>query len=406
VELDLDTRNWNSYRNNYSKDRVMDKFTVGGRTISISAQLVKEVLEDILASPVNKHFVVVNGRRFPVKQALSIVANIPSSSFISTEAVRVFKNLGFEVDRVGGNREAEKNESEILLEQYLQAHGHGHFQFQPEVTGTPRRPDYLLVVAESQIFLEVKQFEPTSEDFKLQGGAYDPYAPIREKIEAGRKKFKDLEKTTCCLVLFNRGRPLVDLSWRFVYGAMLGRIAVRMPFDPVRGQMVPEQATQGFFGGGGRMRPRKEAKPIEAWNRTISSIIVLEQLALGRRRFLADIRQKEAEQGREFDLEESMAMLEEARGTERDWGLLQLRTVTCENPDARNPLTEELFAGPFDERYGGVNDHIERKFCGDEIKKLEEEEKRAKQAQGKNRKDWSKLPLKPQRAISFNDDTK
>ena len=166
----------------------METFTIGGRTISMSAQLVQEVLEDILASPVNKHFVVVNGRRFPVKQALSIVANIPSSSFISTEAVRVFKNLGFEVNRVGGSRETEKTESETLLEQYLQAHGHGHYQFQPEVKGTPRRPDCLLVVGESQIFLEVKQFEPTAEDFKLRGGAYDPYAPIQQKIEAGRKK--------------------------------------------------------------------------------------------------------------------------------------------------------------------------------------------------------------------------
>jgi hypothetical protein len=386
----------------------VETFTVGGRAISISAQLVQEVLEDVLASPVNKHFVVVNGRRFPVKQALSIVANIPSSSFISTEAVRVFKNLGFEVNRVGGSREAEKTESEILFEQYLQSHGHGHYQFQPEVKGTPRRPDYLLVVGESQIFLEVKQFEPTSEDFKMRGGAYDPYAPIREKIEAGRKKFKDLQDHTCCLVLFNRGRPLVDLSWRFVYGAMLGRISVRMPFDPVKGQMLEGQAVQGFFGDGGKMHQYRNGKPVQTQNQTISAIIVLDQLPLGRRRFLADTRKKEAELGREFSLEESLSMLDGARGTERDWGLLQLRTVVCENPYARNPLPRELFTGPFDERYGDAHTdgHITRIYCGDEIQNLEAEEKLTKLAGAHRRRDWSELPQRPRRAISFDDDAK
>jgi hypothetical protein len=349
------------------------EFTVGGKSISINSQIVEDLLEDVAAGPINKNFVVVRGRRFPVKQALSLAANIPLSDFISTEAVRVFKRLGFEVGRAGEGREAIKTESETLFELYLQSHGLGHYRFEPKLPGTSRRPDYVIAFRESQIVFEVKQFDPTAEDFNLHGGFYDPYGPIREKIEAGRKKFKDTETYACCLVLFNRGRPLVDLSWIFVYGAMLGNEGVQMPFDPRKGQLVPEEAKRGFYGGG-KMYRYADQHAVGIQNQTISAIVVLDRLRLGQRRFLADMRKRERQLGHTLGVEESSSMLEGARGTERDWGLLQLRVKVYENPYARIALTRELFNGTFDERYGEVDGHITRVFSGEGIKKLEAEE--------------------------------
>jgi hypothetical protein len=390
---------------------VVEKFTVGGKKISINLQLVEDLLEGVTAGPINKNFVVVRGKRFPVKQALAIVAKLPLGDFISTEAIRVFKSLGFEIGRVREKGEPARNESELLLEQYLQNHGLGHYRFQPHMAGTSKLPDYMLSINASQILLEVKQFEPTPGDFTAQGGAYDPYAPIIEKIEAGRKKFKDLENYTCCLVLFNCGRPLVDLSWRFVYGAMLGRMAFQMPFDPVKGQMVEEEGRWGFTGGGGKMHRYQNGKPIQVQNQTISAIIVLEQLPLGRRRFRAEMQKREAELGPAFSLEKSLAMLDEARGTERDWGLLQLRTVTCENPYVieTKRLPSALFTGPFDERYGNPegSNQITRVHCGEEIRRLEDEEEVARQMRAGTRKNLRELPpVRERRAISFDDDTK
>ena len=163
------------------------------------------------------------------------------------------------------------------------------------------------------------------------------------------------------------------------------------------------------------MLRHQNGKPVQAQNQTISAITVLDQLPLGRRRFRAEMQmreaRREAESGREFSLGESLAMLDEARGTERDWGLLQLRTVTCENPYAieTKRLPSTLFTGPFDERYGdsGGNNQIIRVHCGEEIRKLEAEEEMARQMRRGTHKNLRDLPpVRPRRAISFDDDTK
>jgi hypothetical protein len=356
------------------------EFRVGGRSISLSQQHVEDRLDDLTPEPVRRHYVVVKGRRFPVKQALAAATILPLSRFISTEAVRVFRNLRFEVGRVGENSKPSKNLSETLFEQYLGANGLGHFQFEPTIPGISTRPDYVLRFNGQDILLEVKEFEATQDDFKLGGGSYDPYGPIREKIQAARKKFKGLKRYCCCLVLFNAQKPLVDLSWMFVYGAMLGNLSIRIPFDPSAGRLVPDEATQGFYGGGGKMLRYAGGKAKEPQNTRLTAIIVLDQLALGRRRFLAEMQEREGHLGRKLILEESLAMLEAARGSEKDWGLRQLRVIVCENPHARIQLTRGHFRGPFDERYGRVQDRVGRVFAGDEIVKLEADEQKGSMA--------------------------
>ena len=72
------------------------------------------------------------------------------------------------------------------------------------------------------------------------GGAYNPYGPIREKLNAARRKFKDMEGHCCCLIFENPDKLRIDLSWQIVMGAMLGDLtfpslaAKAQPADPSR----------------------------------------------------------------------------------------------------------------------------------------------------------------------------
>ena len=105
-----------------------------------------------------------------------------------------------------------KNKSEILFEAYLRSQGHTDCAFEPEIQGTSRRPDYRLSWSEQDILFEVKEFRAAADDFG--SGFFDPYPPLREKINAARDKFKSLKQYCCCLVLYNRDKPLVLLDWQ------------------------------------------------------------------------------------------------------------------------------------------------------------------------------------------------
>ena len=115
-----------------------------------------------------------------------------------------------------------KNKSEMLFEGYLRSYGYAHPDFEPTIEGTPRRPDYRLVWNGHELLFEVKEFRGTAKAFASKGGSFgsfDPYPPVRKKIEAARNKFRDLGSHCCCLVLYNRDKPLVLLDWQHMYGA-------------------------------------------------------------------------------------------------------------------------------------------------------------------------------------------
>ena len=120
---------------------------------------------------------------------------------------------------------AVKNKSELLLEGYLRNHGYADVDFEPEIQGTSRRPDYRLRSTGVEILLEVKEFRAETHDFRTGFDVFDPYPPLREKINAARNKFKDLKQHCCCLVLYNVDKPLILLDWKHIYGAMLGNLA-------------------------------------------------------------------------------------------------------------------------------------------------------------------------------------
>ena len=216
----------------------------------------------------------------------------------------------------------------------------------------------------------MKEFRGTAEDFKSGFGVFDPYPPVREKIDAARDKFSKLKDHCCCLVLYNVDKPLILLDWQHVYGAMLGNVGWSVPLD-LPGSPAPEDVEiRSIFMAGGKMHRERSGVPVAPQNQTLSAIIVLGRVTAGERQFNAEMRAREEREARPIELEERIRELELASGTASDFRRRPLRLVVHENPYARMPIPEELFRGPWDERYGARDGRVQQLFLGEEIAKF------------------------------------
>lgn len=73
------------------------KFTIGGIELDLTREQIEERLAKVEPEELRQVFVVVAGRRFPVKQALAVGAGIVRSGFTTQDALRILRKLGFEV---------------------------------------------------------------------------------------------------------------------------------------------------------------------------------------------------------------------------------------------------------------------------------------------------------------------
>jgi hypothetical protein len=352
------------------------KFQLGGSEYHLSAEDVVNALRGIAPRPIGKYFVLINGVAFPPKQIIAHSLGKDLVKFTTMDATRILTALGLEVKRVAERKPPTQNRSELLFKQYLAISGLSDFEFEKEFPGRSQRPDFAAKLADGrEVLFEVKEFRTTMDDFfPGGGGAYDPYAFIREKIDQGREQFRDFKDHCCCLVLFNRDKPLVDLSWQMIYGAMLGNIGFRIPMNFETG-IADEGATENIFMGGGKMLQYRGLQPVRPQNQTISAILTLDLLPVGRIRFDTYIEQLEHERKAEVGVEEYTQLIENLRGTDRDTTLIQIRGVVHENPYARQGLglPSDLFKGPYDEWYGSKDGQIQRLYAGTGIRSLKPE---------------------------------
>jgi hypothetical protein len=72
-------------------------FTVGGRSIRLSKDAVERAVRGVRPAPIKKYSVVIQGTRYPIKQAVAAATGQSSAVFIATDAYRILKRLGFEV---------------------------------------------------------------------------------------------------------------------------------------------------------------------------------------------------------------------------------------------------------------------------------------------------------------------
>ena len=256
---------------------------------------------------------------------------------------------------------------ELLFEQYLNAM-HYPYEFEREHKGKAKKPDYTVTKNGVSLF-DVKDFDPSS---PRGYGAYDPYPRIREKIEAGREKFKEFKEYSCSIVLRNNGNPLVHLDRpEIVLGAMYGDSGLTIPIDTTTGAASGD-FTPAFLGRGKMFR---YGDVDNAHNTTISALITLRHVGIGTLR-VDKIWQERKKVDKGFGKEDPLAAFSEvcAAAAERysnfDAEEKKLGVIVWENAVARIPLSRELFTGPYDERWG-FEDNCQRiVFRGEKLADL------------------------------------
>jgi len=77
----------------------MTTMTVSGHTYDLDPPQVEQALRSELPEPIVEHFVVINGRRWPPKQALALVTGLDRADFTTHQARRALMRLGFTAGR-------------------------------------------------------------------------------------------------------------------------------------------------------------------------------------------------------------------------------------------------------------------------------------------------------------------
>jgi hypothetical protein len=85
----------------------MPRFTISGQEVSLDHDSVTESVRGLLPDPLQEHYVVVDGRRFPPKQVIFHVTGVDKADFTTHQARRVLKRLGFTAARVGAETHPE-----------------------------------------------------------------------------------------------------------------------------------------------------------------------------------------------------------------------------------------------------------------------------------------------------------
>ena len=73
----------------------MPTFQIAGHEIALDRERVEVAVRDVQPDPVQEHYVVVGGRRYPPKQILSLVTGLDRADFTTHHARRILKRLGF-----------------------------------------------------------------------------------------------------------------------------------------------------------------------------------------------------------------------------------------------------------------------------------------------------------------------
>jgi hypothetical protein len=75
------------------------QFVVAGHGFELDPRVVERTLERQLPDPIQEHYVVVGGRRFPPKQVLACVTGLDRADFTTHQARRILMRLGFAAAR-------------------------------------------------------------------------------------------------------------------------------------------------------------------------------------------------------------------------------------------------------------------------------------------------------------------
>jgi len=70
-------------------------FIIGGVRYDVTREVIANRLSTVAPEPIHKYWVDIDGRRYPVKQAVAIGLGAERAVFSSSQAIRVLRELGF-----------------------------------------------------------------------------------------------------------------------------------------------------------------------------------------------------------------------------------------------------------------------------------------------------------------------
>lgn len=171
--------------------------------------------------------------------------------------------------------------SESLFELYLTENGYTEWTHEQPTPSKPTTPDYRVRFGAGDLYFEVKEFESDDLVQAAARSAYDPYHPLREKVNQAARQFKHYKEFPCSLVLSDPNAAGADIDEvEILIGTMLGNIGFVVPFAE---SVDPDAAPTPLFTSGGKMVNYKHGT---AQNTTISSIVSLMPYPLRRKRIL------------------------------------------------------------------------------------------------------------------------
>ena len=84
--------------------------TIAKRRFELRADRVERTLRQALPEPITSHYVVIGHRRYPPKQAISLVTGLDRADFTTHQARRILTGLGFPAGRRSGQPAANTHE--------------------------------------------------------------------------------------------------------------------------------------------------------------------------------------------------------------------------------------------------------------------------------------------------------
>lgn len=266
----------------------------------------------------------------------------------------------------------ERTVSELAFEDYLSKQGI-LYRYEELPNGITQPVDYSFEIEGKTLRFDVKEWEPKKQHPGI-GTALDPYMPVRQKIEEGRKKFKQYKgrNEPCVLVLYHYGLQFIELNDIVIFGAMRGNLGWVFPINPDTGVGDTSQ-TEIMFTNGGKMIHQAPNASVRLQNTTISAIAVLKSIRVRSRRVSISLRRREAAMGRKFTIEETFSLFPELYNADESVEVEPCITV-YDNLDAALSLPHEFPSGPYDERFGKCGDRLCRTYVGIELAAIASEE--------------------------------
>jgi len=262
--------------------------------------------------------------------------------------------------------------SELAFEEYLSKQGIV-YRYEELPNGITQPTDYSFEIEGKTLRVDVKEWEQ-KEQLTGLGAPFDPYKPVRNKIEEGLKKFKQYKgrNEPCALVLYHYGSQFIELDNISVLGAVFGDFGWVFPINPDTG-VEDVSETKIRFTAGGKMIHQTPKASMRVQNTTISAIVVLKSIQVKDRRVYIALKRREATAERKFTIEETVFLLPELYNADESIKVEPCVTV-YDNLDAAVSLPYQFPSGPYDERFGKCGDRLCRTYVGTELAAIESEE--------------------------------